>query len=193
MTTLNLQVGATADDGFCVAVEEFYSSEVNLTIGNDDGAHFDTYTRFTNITIPKAALIISAHLTFTAQANYSADTVRIKLSANDADNATAPTDCATLAAKARTSAQTDWDFTTDWTTDDEYDSPDFKASIQKVIDRSGWSYGNALMIHIDDDGSSTDARRDPHDYSSDSAKATKLTIVYSLAAPKMNTYRRLRT
>lgn len=195
MTTVNLQVGANADDGRCYNNAGFDVSDI-IGIGSEAAAgEYDSFLRFTGVAIPQGATIVSAVLTFTAASDKIIDTVRVKLSCNDADNATAPTDCATLAAKDRTTAQVDWDFTTDWATDSEYESPDIKAAIQEVVDRGSWSSGNALMVLIDDDGSDDTAWRSAYDFNGDNAKAAKLDITYTAptAAVPMDHYRRRRT
>ena len=176
MANVNLQVGANADDGRCHNDTTF---NVNLVAFGADATpeSFDCFARFTGVAIPQGATIVSAVLTFKARLARAGDTVRVKLSCNDADNATAPTDCASLIAKDRTTAQIDWDFTTDWVVDSEYESVDITTAVQEVINRGSWLSGNALMVLIDDDGSDASAARHPHDYNDDTAKAIKLAIV----------------
>ena len=46
----------------------------------------------------------------------------------------------------KTDAEVNWDHSTYWTTNRLYTSPDISALIQEVIDRPGWSAGNAVVI-----------------------------------------------
>lgn len=191
--TFNPQIGATADDGFSLVGDQFITENANIAIGNVDST-LNCFLRFTNITIPRGSHINTAAATFTSTSNLANITIRTNIACNDDDNATAPTDLATHAAKARTTAQTTWDFATAWTTDTEYTTPDFAAAVQEVLDRGGWASGNAIMILIDDDGSDADTLREPYDYTDTPAKSTKLTITYTPPpARAMNYYRRRRT
>jgi len=197
MATLNLQVGANADDGYCRHGAETFNATLGYTylgsIAAD--AETDSFFRFTNVTIPQGATIVSATLTLTADANRGADTVRTNVAAEDADNPAAPTTYANMVARVRTTALVAWDFTTDWVADSEYSPGSLTAVIKEVVDRGGWSSGNALIIYVDNDASTDVAARTCYSYDGSAAKAATLDIEYTVPATAvaMDHYRRRRT
>ena len=52
----------------------------------------------------------------------------------------------------RTTAQVDWDFTIIDANDSALTTVGFPTVVQEIVDRAGWVSGNALLIHIFDDG-----------------------------------------
>jgi hypothetical protein len=139
--------------------------------------------RFTNITLPKGSTINSACITLTADGDQSVATVNSKVRGEDVDNAAQFSDETDYWARPRTSAEVNWDNIPAWTAETEYDSLDIKTVIQEIIDRDGWSSGNALVIFWDDhdDRSShvSDCRRIGYSYDGSSTKAPKLHIEYT--------------
>lgn len=176
--TVNLQVGAGADDAICYDTT-WYADLTAFRIGAGGDPGRDAILRFTNVTIPNGATVNAATLKLTAAIADVGDTVRLNIAAEDADNPAVPTSCADLAGRVRTSASVPWDFTTDWVIDTEYSPGDLAAVIQELVDRGGWSSGNALNIIIDDDGSDGGAFRRAYSYEGSTAKAAKLDITYT--------------
>jgi len=132
------------------------------------------------VNIPQGATIVSAKVQLTAYASNSGTTCLMRIKCEDADNATAPEYASDLTGRSLTDAYTDW--TVDaWTDGTAYDTPDFDTAVKEVVDRAWWVSGNALTVHLLDNGSSTDALRkiSSYDYSSGAEKA-KLTVVYTL-------------
>lgn len=151
--TLDLEVGASANDGYWMpdtgGTDEWGWVAVGYVPPGGPG-HLHSWVRFTNVTVPQGANITTAHLTYGAYGLWG--TPLTKIYANDVDNAINPTDAADAENRALTSAGVDWD-PTGWQRGNSYDSPEIKTVIQEVIDRAGWSSGNALMILHRDDGS----------------------------------------
>lgn len=163
MATLDLEPQATADDGMAVVDldqidnnETFYSG---LLIGvnwlpDDEFAH--VYFRFPNATIPQGATISVAYLELNANGAPAGagDPMLTKVYGIDEDNHTAPTSFSDWNTDhgLHTTAAVDWDFNT--ATSGTLTSPSLVSIIQEIVDRGGWSSGNAIGIHWDDDGTS---------------------------------------
>lgn len=151
-------------------------------LGNDGNwNHCGLY--FPAVTIPYGAVITSAKVTFTAMDNKTADTVRIKISYQDADNPAiffAGETYAQFEARARSADKLDWDFTTDWVSGSTYDSADITAVIQALVNEATWTNGDGVVLFFDDDSSSANALRTAYQ-TTDASKAPLLTIEYSIA------------
>lgn len=153
--TLDLEVGASANDGYWMPdaseIDESGFVAVGYTPPEAGGpGHIHSWARFTNVTVPQGANITTAYLTYGAYELWG--TPLTKIYANDVDNATNPTSATDAESRALTSAAVDWD-PVGWESGNLYDSPEIKTVIQEIIDRAGWSSGNALMILHRDDGS----------------------------------------
>jgi hypothetical protein len=161
VTVLNLSVGASADDATAWPTTGFTNNNATLFLGNDGGANYNGL-RFTNVTIAAGATINSASLSFVASQTRSADTVRLKITYQDADapaNFSAD-DNTSFMARTRSATGVDWDFTTDWTAGTTYTSVDISTVIQALVDEAYWASGEACVIFVDDDGSSTNGLRE---------------------------------
>ena len=117
------------------------------------GNIFKSFIRFPDVEVPKGAQILTAKITFKCADSESGNTVRVNIAAEDAHNPAYPADYDEVNTRPRTSAFTAWDGEGAWTAEQTYDSPDFAASIQEVVDRAGWKAGNAMVIYIDNDAS----------------------------------------
>jgi len=139
----------SGDDGYASYGSSFDNSAPNCIIGSPGGWSVCTsFFRFINVTIPNGATIDSAYVKITAYATGSSTTVNVRLSANDVDNATAPTSYAQVTGLSLTTANVDWDNVAGWSDGTQYNSPDISSVIQEVVSRGGWSSGNALTVVI---------------------------------------------
>jgi subtilisin family serine protease len=151
--TVQYQVMSGADDAYCLksaTMQLVYERELDV------GAHI-AGMRFCNVTIPQGSTIRGASLQICATGDTSAHhpyfgsmpAVDGLLKGEATDNA-APFGITTqmIAQLATTIASTDWKWTEDkpWGKDEWYESPDIGPIIQEVVDRPGWSSGNALVI-----------------------------------------------
>ncbi len=141
--------------------------------------------RFRNVTIPKAATIVEATLTFTASVTRAATPVNTRIGAEQADNPAdfSGEDFASAYARLNNhGTQVDWDGLGPWTQDVEYTSGDIKTVIQEIVDRAGWSSGNALVLSWDDFDHRTSwvagRTQRPYSYNQSNTKAAKLSISY---------------
>lgn len=107
------------------------------------------FCRFPNINIPNGATIDSAKITFKAGASDSGS-ITMTIYAEDVDNASAPTNYAThqTARGNGTTATVSWT-PSNWAINLNYDTVDISTVIKEIIDRGGWSSGNAILILID--------------------------------------------
>lgn len=149
--------GVSADDGWWRGTL-FGAGGTELTIGQWTSPNNRIFVRFPGVTIPQGATINSAYCRFTARYSYAGVTCQNNIYMNDEDTAVAPTTYTEANALAKTAA-VPWTVPP-WTAGTQYDTPDLATIIQAVINRAGWSSGNALMIIIWDDGSDTYGARD---------------------------------
>lgn len=136
--------------------------------------------RFTGITIPQGATIISAKITFTSVSGVTSQVLNYRITGVDEDNAgefgTSPIDDART--RTHTTAYASWSPTLTLSIGSTYDTADFTSVIQEIVDRGGWSSGNALAIYIYDNATSTGNVVSQENYEDDSNKAPLLTIEY---------------
>lgn len=103
------------------------------------------FFRFENVTIPQGAIINTAYITFTARRNRSGSTETIRIYGEDVDNSTVLTGVDDeIADKTKTSRSKKWSTSTKWKRNRTYDTPSLRRVVQEVVDRSGWSSGNAM-------------------------------------------------
>ena len=114
--------------------------------------------RFPNVTIPQGSSIKSAYIKLTAYQTLSGATVNSNVFLADEDNASSPSSVADFNGRSLTSGVA-WDAIAAWTQATQYDSPDLANDLQEVVDRGGFSSGNAVMVMIFDDGSDSNAYR----------------------------------
>lgn len=207
--TLNLQVGASADD--CFVYIDFidgewvwqgtYNADPNFGVGNNGGnaRRYGGGIRFLNVTIPVGATITAASLTFRADISVSGTTVNSRIVGN---LQTAPTSWGTLADyqarrgtdagggnnTKRTVASVTWDSIAAWTINTDYTSPDISTVIQEIVNQAGWASGNNLALWFDDhenrSNSGAGCYRRVYTYDGSTTYAPKLDITYTVAAPK---------
>ena len=178
MTDLSIRVAASNDDGHASATT-LYRGDYYSFIGNFSGTAYRNFFRFLNVTIPQGATIISAIIRFECGYDNGPNTVcsqRIRL--EDSDNAAQiGSTLADLTGRALTSGYVDWTVPA-WTNGVKYDTEDFTDVLQAVVNRAGWASGNALQVHLLDNGSSSNAYRYAQNYDSFASRAAELIISY---------------
>ncbi len=184
-TTLNLQVGASGDDfRWNEGNSYFTATDTAIDVGYQDGTttRKNAGFRFTNVTAPKNASIVSAKLTLRSTSTPTSQTVvNLKIDAILATNPSAPTTYAGAEGATRTSAVVNWDNVGAWAASTNYDSPDITSVIQELVNQSGWASGNAMVIYLEDNGSSAvnGTTRQFQTYDNYAPNAPKLQIVYN--------------
>lgn len=151
MPTLNISVIAGADDGHSSDDGTINELSPEVIVGTVGAVHFDGFFRFVNVAIPPGATINVAYLTYTDAGGADPATFTSFIYLNAADNATAPTTRASHVGKARTAELVGYDNLVGHVEGETYNTTDFAAVVQEVIDRPGWVSGNALMVLWDCD------------------------------------------
>lgn len=134
----------------------FFPGGAHFCFGQDNwGLIRHAFIRFPAVAIPKGSIINSAHITLYAYMDISVGSnVNAKVYFNNVDNATAPTNTSEANALALTSAVV-WHNVESWGEENSaHNTPELKTILQEIVNRSGWSSGNAVMAVIKDDGSS---------------------------------------
>jgi hypothetical protein len=181
-TTIDVQVGASGDDGYSNG-DGGYNSNGNLMyVGAPDGGS-DSWYRFPDVTISSGATIgANTYIEVYAKQNDSSG-VYTNIAADDQSGPAAPTSRADHAGRTRTATIVAWDdgFWTDgglyaWRT-----SPNIDGIIQELVDSYDFTAGAAIQILHDDDASPLRyASIETYDY--DTTHAPKLHIEYTAAA-----------
>jgi hypothetical protein len=142
MATFQAQVSQSSDD---VAGQN--AGNVTSTLIYQDAGIVGQYGgyRFQNVTIPTGSTITAASLDVYVQ-NTSYDSPNLELYCQAADNPDTFTDGEDwfTATRSWTTAKGTWNATdigTGWKT-----TADFAAALQEVIDRPGWTSGNAVVV-----------------------------------------------
>ncbi|MFY9300818.1 MAG: LamG domain-containing protein [Candidatus Nitrosotenuis sp.] len=138
--------------------------------------------RFPGVTVPQGSIIQSAYIVFTADETQSGTTT-VRIRGEAADNAAAFADglgTFSVSNRADTTAAVTWSNIPAWTLGEvgpDTTTPEIKTVIQEIVNRAGWASGNALVITVDNSGTSSGNRRTAE---SDSATlGAQLNIVYS--------------
>ncbi len=173
MALFSSKIVASGDDGY-MSGPGFDTTSVFIEVGVIAGDDNNAFLRYQNVSIPQGATITNATLTFTARATNSSALPSFRIFLNDVDNAVAPTSMAQYVALVRTSAFVN-SVLSPWTVDMTYVSSDVSTVIQEVIDRPGWSSGNALMVLVTDE-SATDNGQSRSFYSFNNSMATSVGI-----------------
>lgn len=197
MPTLNLQVGASTDDaehasinndsGRSVTTGSIIAGDLTNTLLSP-GSHgsnneHSAGARFTNVTIPQGATINSATFQMRANASYNAgsNVIKYHVSGQAADNAATFAIAANMTTTNRprtTAVSADWTQTS--VTGGTWYSIDVTSVVQEIINRAGWTSGNALVIIVDTHVDTTLGEWQDYDsYDGSAANAPKLDVDYS--------------
>lgn len=174
-TTVNYQVAASANDGTWSNV--FYGTHYESYAGVST-ISYHAFARFTGVAVPQGSTVTSATYTVYATASSGLPVSATDVYMNNEDNPTAIVSVADGNGRALTSA-IGWNNIATWTASTWYNSPDISSVVQTVVNRAGWSSGNAMqVIHKDNVLSGTHyiAYRA---YDNSPTNSAKLSITYS--------------
>ncbi len=177
MTTLNLQVGASADDGTSGDAGQFYATFDAGVVGVSSNIVYEDWYRFTGVSGLSGATINASTIDLYGFDNLGSGALS-KIYADDSAAPTAPTDQASHAGKTRTAAGVDWDGTLSegaWNT-----SPSINTIMQELADDYDPS---AIQILLDDDGSANNNAIRARAWDFSSSLAPKLDLDYSAGGP----------
>jgi hypothetical protein len=176
-TTSTFKPAANGDDGMWLSSALFYNDITQAAFGNAAGVQYHMFIRFPNITIPRRAIISAAKLTFDAHQDQSGTTCSVNVYCVNSANAAAPADLAECEALSLTNPVA-WSNIGAYVTDGDYDSTDIKTPVQTIINLPAWTSGNAVVVVIKNNGSSTNAIRWVHTYEAGASICPVLTITY---------------
>ena len=102
--------------------------------------------RFLNINVPQGASIVSAKITFRANASSGTTASGMTLWGQLATNpATFSSSTNNVTNRARTTSSVAWTIP-QWTSGSDYMTSDLAAIVQEIVDQAGWVANNALVI-----------------------------------------------
>ena len=172
-TTLTYQVVAAADDAHGKKMSTLQRvNETALAVGSNRAG-----MRFCNVNVPQGAEIVAATLRICAHSSGRDARIDVVIVAEAADNVSEFSNSHRLYNATATEASVVWEWTTTWTADTWYESPDISGVIQEIVDRPGWSADNAIaIICAGDSGTSSD--RQFWSYDGNPSQAAQLEISY---------------
>jgi hypothetical protein len=189
VTTLTRAVSSGSDDA-----EEYVPGGTG-TIGSMDLSSSDLEimfdgtkkqlvgTRFTNVTIPQGASIVSAYIQFSNKGDKTpvlgTAVIRGEAANNSATFTTNNFDISTRTLTTDSvswpgSTSTTWGTTTGGTAGPDQKTPDIKTLIQAIVSRPGWVSGNALSLVLNGEGV-----RNAYSYDGSASGAAQLIVEYS--------------
>lgn len=145
--TFDQTISNSTNDTWRHETAGWYNDQIYIYVGVEaTGRYQHGSFRFTNVTIPAGATIeANSYLSVYVRVDNTAGAMDTVVACEDADSPAAPTSAAEFDAIALTTAQTSWDNISP-TINAYNNSPSIEDSIQEVIDRGGWSSGNALQV-----------------------------------------------
>ena len=180
-TTVTSQVSNDRDD----AEERVSNGNVDrgssdLELIRDGGNDQLVGVRFRNINVPQGVTIVSANIQFTTDETDSGSTSLV-IRGEDANNpGNFVENTNNISNRTLTTASVAWNNIPAWNTVGQsgpnQQTPNLSSIVQEIVDRGGWSSGNAMVFVITGSGTRT---AESHDGSSSGAPV--LTIVYSTA------------
>ena len=131
-----------------------------------------TGARFQGAYIPAGAFIRDARIILTSSATSGASGY-LRLQGIPEDNTDSfATGNYDISVRSKTGAFTDW-APGSWSLNGVYISPSVRSSIQEIVDRPGWTPGNAIAVTIGSTGN-----RQTYSFDSDASKSARLVVVY---------------
>ncbi|MCX7921094.1 MAG: metallophosphoesterase family protein [Clostridia bacterium] len=128
-----------------------YTNSTDLELITDGTTNQVVGMRFNGISIPRGAVITNAYLQFTCD-EVSSGTANLTIKGEASDNAGAFTTTAyNVSSRAKTSATVTWAppaWNTIGAAGTNERTPDIKNIIQEIVNRSGWSSGNSIVMQI---------------------------------------------
>lgn len=129
-------------------------NSADLRFGSSAAGSYHTGIRWTPMNnLAQGATIVAAYITYYAENNLAANTVKIRIYGEDADSAATFTTYANFMGRTRTTAYADvaaWPAHVAGTC---YVTADITSIIQEIVNRAGWASGNAMVLFIENNGS----------------------------------------
>ena len=174
--TVEARVSQSSDD----AEERVSGGAVNLSSTDlelvRDGSN-DQFVgmRFQNVTVPIGATITSAYLEFEVDETVDIDPTTLTISGVDADDPTTFTSATfDVSSRTQTTAEVAWEPPSWGATSAKHQSSDIASVVQEIVDRPGWSRGNAMAFVVEGSG-----RRVAESYDGEAGAAPLLVVDYT--------------
>lgn len=152
-----------------------------LSLGNPGAVLRHIALRFTGVTIPNGATITSAKIRFVDLNTKSATGIALLIQGVDEDNTAefviSPEN--TARTRTKTTANVGWTGSFSQVKDSNRDTPDLTSIVQEIVDRAGWSSGNAMAFWLADNGSTSGQYIDFYEYASSTTKCAILLVDYN--------------
>jgi hypothetical protein len=132
------------------------SSDLELVYDSDYHQNQIVGLRFTSITIPKNALISKAYIEFEVD-EVTTSTTSLIVSIEASNNASVFSNSEhTVSSRSFSPVTASWSNVESWNVvNSKQKSADISSLIQSIVDRSGWTSGNALVLKISGSGTRT--------------------------------------
>jgi len=133
--------------------------------------------RFQNVQVPQGVTISSAYIEFETDETGSTAT-SLTIYGQDIDNAPHFSSTAyDISDRPNTTASVAWNDIPSWNTvNEKHQTPDLSAIVHEIVNRDGWSSGNAMVFKITGSG-----RRTAESYDGESSAAPLLHVEYTQA------------
>ncbi len=177
--TATVQISAGSDD----AEEQVSNTRVNnrssdLELPRDGSREQIIGMRFTELSVPQGAEILSASIEFEVD-RYRSGFVSLQLSGEATDNAgTYRSKKRNISARSKTSAKVNWIDVDSPGQNAKISTPDLSPIVQEIVDRGGWDSGNAMAFMITKLSGSY--MREFEAYNGEPAAAPKLRVEYKV-------------
>ena len=147
--TVEYRVSSSEDDAYATNNNLQSVNAEYLKVGSSTFASPPYYMSgmvFRNVTVPRDARILSAHLKIRSYNSRLTGSVYGIIKAEAADDTAAFDNYHHVDSLSTTVNSVIWDHDEPWLEDTWYESPDLVDVVQEVISRQGWSSGNSLTI-----------------------------------------------
>ncbi len=121
-------------------------------------AGYNAGFRFEDVQVHPGEYVTDAHVVFTQYFRDNTATPDLKIRAHSADNSPTFTSADGPLGRPLTSARVNWKMPAA-AVDAEITTPNFRSVIQEIVDRPGWSAGNAISIILEPEDVNFDNRR----------------------------------
>jgi hypothetical protein len=185
--TIIQPIESASDDGFWQEGTSAFDNTNRLTRwgyqGNGGVTSDNSFYRFDNLRVEQGVTVTSAVLRFLPSGSDTNTTVNVLINGVDEDDAAAPSTFAEAEGSTRTTANVAWNSVPSFISPVPQASPDISSIVQEILDRPGWSSGNAMVLLVEDNGSTiaSDRVRNSDSFESEGA-AVRLEITLATTA-----------
>jgi hypothetical protein len=143
--------------------------------------------RFRSLTIPQGAFITNAYIEFTTDETFSGTTNLVIVGENTDSANPFGNNHGNVSGRTSRTTTVNWSPSVWDSVDGIHQAADIASIIQQIVNRSGWSSGNNMVLMIEPGAgcTSSSCRRTAEAYDGDSSEAALLVVEYDLS-PRTN-------